>query len=243
MRTRPKHLLGICLIVTAAFAASGAGGPSASTLSEPYRDASGLLVVPARDAAVPEGLRDTYGLAATLSEENPNDFGVPIVANNRVVLTTVGAASSPLASAATASVQRQALDSYLAGRASAPAAGGVDSSKLLSPKMSDADRRLVVSSVSFVSGDRSRSQTDAIKDSVFDLQFDARYQAAGIWGSEVDPLDGAVVLTVKSLTPALAQAIVARYGVDGVHISIAEGPASTLAALGPMKPDTIFAAL
>jgi hypothetical protein len=185
--------------------------------------------VPAQTFVVPEALRDIYGTAVTLGTENPDDFSVPTVSGDRVVLGTVGTAAATLASATTSTARDAALSTYLGARtARATAAAGptADTNKLLAPKMSATSRNAFLSSTSFVQGRPSRTQTFAISNAVFDLQFDSRFKDAHIWQSEVDPLDGSVILSVQTLTPQLAQAIVAAYGVDAVHVRISPQPDS-----------------
>lgn len=220
----PRLTAFIGTAVLAVVALSGAAAPQGQQSA--YRDPSGLLIVPVHDEVVPEALRDLYGMAATLSEENPDDFGTPILASGHVVLPAVTATSTALATATTPAAARRALDAYLASRASASAAQGAEASKALAPQMTDAERAEFVASVAVVPGGQSRADTYAISNAVFDLQFDARYQDAHIWQSEVDPLDGSVLLSVESLTPALAKSIVAAYGVATVHIRISPQPES-----------------
>lgn len=165
----------------------------------------------------------------TLSTENPNDFSVPTVSGDRILLGTVGASAVTLASAATSTALDSALSTYLAAhksRATAAASLTADTNKLLAPKMSATTRAAFLSSASFVTDRPSRTQTLAISNAVFDLQFDARFKDAHIWQSEVDPLGGSVILSVQTLTPQLAQAIVAAYGVDAVHVRISPQPDS-----------------
>lgn len=229
MRT-PRLSMAVVAAAAAVLALSGAATPTPDDAQGPYRDTSGLLVVPTGNSVVPESLRDVYGMAVTLSQENPDDFSVPTLSNGQVLLGTAGPAATKLASANANDTRRRALDAYLAARATTWSALTTDASKLRAPQMSDTARSTFTSAVSFVAGARSRAQTFAISDAVFDLQFDARYKDAHIWESEVDPFDGSVVLTVEALAPQLAAAIVAAYGVDTVHVRIGHQPESSPAS-------------
>jgi len=223
-----------CVAVAAVgFALSGAAVSPGDDASGSSRDPSGLLIVAGHDWVVPAALRDAYGLANTLSVENPDAFGVPTVSGDRVRLAAAASSSSTLAGAATPDAVRRSLDAFLAQLAQAPAARGIANDKLRAPRMSDADRALFATSVAVETGGRSRAQTYAMSDAVFDLQFDARYRDAHIWQSEVDPLDGTVLLSVEKLTPELAQAITTAYGTDSVRVQVAPQPTSYPAASRP----------
>lgn len=222
---RHERLSVLCLAIIAATTTLGAVGPAELASTEPHRDPSGLLIVAASDFAMPDDLRDAFGLAEMLSAENPDDFGVTTVTNGTVTLPSTSARSGAL-TAKPAGARVDALGAYLADAAASPTLVGVSKDKLLATRMSSADRSVLANSVTVTSGGPSRAETYATSDAVFDLQFDPKYRDAGIWQTEVDPETGHVVVSVEKLTRPLADAIVASYGTEAVNVRVAPAPES-----------------
>jgi len=190
------------------------------------------LIVTGDDPAVSDDLRELFGLAATLSNENPADFGPPTVTKGRVTLRVTSERTRLIASESPGADRLSALDTYLDAAAARGSSITDESDKLLSPKMPAAERRSIADQVEFSFGGASQAELQDVSDAIFDLQFDKAYRSAGIWRTEISTADGAVVVTVSSLTSDLAEHIVRSYGTEVVHVRI-EKPAESSPASRP----------
>jgi len=187
-------------------------------------DASGLVVISdRRDEVVHEQVRDAYAAYDLLTESHPDDFGFASP-NIDGVTVRVGVVSDGA---------RELLAAFALGRPPAPSLetdGGTEEAQKRELSLRGAAEQAIGLQAASTPVTHSRRETEALRDEVIGWATDARFADAGIWMSEIERSTGMVVLGAEHLTPALASAIVDRYGTDRIVVQLGDRPETEMTA-------------
>ena len=194
----------------------------AQTAQPADRDISGLLIAPAvelRSAGIPPELEPAFTVASRLSQENPDDFGMPTIDHVKVLLPVTSNRSNPIADASTPQARTEALLAYDRWRRDHfPAKPNPPDLLEKRLRLTDDGLRAFADDVEPIR--RNRSLTDALEltDQVMDVATQDRFADAKAMSAGYEAELDTVVLTLETLTPSLAAALVDRFGTEDVAI-------------------------
>ena len=235
-RARRLRLAGILFTLAMAIVAvSAAPGQAVAEAAKTYRHASGLEVIVGQyrePGQVPASLSEALGAAEQLAERSPDQFGQPWVdrGSETVVVDVVTAKGAATLEAALRGDRQGA-----ASLEPRTAVAGKPLGSLAGLEAAGAAGRLRQRNVA-----RSSRTLETVKEELTRLASDPAFQADDLWMSRVDAPSNRVIVTVSSLSDALAGAIAARYGTATVAVEVDEAEAKAEPAIGRWADNSPF---